>query len=127
MADCPEDLRYSADHEWVATGNDSIARVGITAYAAEALGDIVFASLPAVGDEVSVNDAIAELESTKSVSEVICPVTGVVVSVNALVADTPGIVNEDPYGSGWLFEVRMADPGELDGLLDATAYSSQLD
>lgn len=127
MADCPEDLRYSVDHEWVATGNETIARVGITAYAADALGDIVFASLPSIGDEVSANDAIAELESTKSVSEVMCPVSGVIERINDLVADNPGIINEDPYGSGWLFEVRMTDPAELDNLLDASTYSNGLD
>jgi len=127
MADYPEDLNYTSDHEWVKTGNDSIVRVGITAFAAEALGDIVFASLPAVGDEVEAGDSIAELESTKSVSEVFTPVTGVVSEVNEALDDNPELVGEDPYGDGWLFEIDMADETQLDDLLDVTAYTGQLD
>jgi len=127
MADYPEDLNYTSDHEWVKTGNDSIVRVGITAFATEALGDIVFASLPSVGDEVEAGDSIAELESTKSVSEVFTPVTGVVSEINEALADNPELINEDPYGDGWLFEVDMADETQLDDLLDVTAYTGQLD
>jgi len=127
MADYPEDLNYTSDHEWVKTGNESIVRVGITAFAAEALGDVVFASLPSVGDEVEAGDSIAELESTKSVSEVFTPVTGVISEINEAVIDNPELVSDDPYGDGWLFEVDMADMTQLDELLDANAYTGQLD
>jgi len=127
MPDYPEDLNYTSDHEWVKTGNESVVRVGITAYAADALGDIVFASLPSIGDEVEAGDSIAELESTKSVSEVYTPVTGVVAEVNEALNDTPELINSDPYGDGWLFGIDMADTTQLDELLDVNAYTSQLD
>ena len=127
MADYPEDLNYTSDHEWVKTGNESIVRVGITALATEALGDIVFVSLPSVGDEVEAGDSIAELESTKSVSEVYTPVTGVVCQINEAAIDNPELVSEDPYGDGWLFEVDMADTTQLEELLDVNAYTGQLD
>lgn len=127
MADYPEDLNYTADHEWVKTGNDSIVRVGITGYAAESLGDIVYASLPSLGDEVAAGDSIMELESTKSVSEVFSPVDGVICMINEAVADSPDLINSDPYGDGWLFEVEITDEEQLDDLLDVNAYTSQLD
>jgi len=127
MADYPEDLSYTSDHEWIKTGNESVVRVGITAFATDALGDIVFASLPAVGDEVEAGDSVAELESTKSVSEVFAPVTGVICEINEEVADNPELINDDPYGDGWLFEVDMADMAQLDDLLDVNAYTGQLD
>jgi len=127
MADYPEDLNYTSDHEWVKTGNESVVRVGITSFATEALGDIVFVSLPSVGDEVNAHDSIAELESTKSVSEVFSPVTGVICEINEAVVDSPELINSDPYGDGWLFEIDITDPEELDDLLDITAYTSQLD
>ena len=127
MADYPEDLNYTSDHEWVKTGNESIVRVGITAFATDALGDIVFVSLPSVGDEVEAGDSIAELESTKSVSEVFTPVTGVISEINEAAIDNPELVSEDPYGDGWLFEVDMADTTQLEELLDVNAYTGQLD
>ena len=127
MAEYPEDLNYTSDHEWVKTGNDSTVRVGITAFATEALGDIVFASLPSVGDEVEAGDSIAELESTKSVSEVFTPVAGVVCEINEALLDTPELINDDPYGDGWLFGVDMSDMTQLDDLLDVNAYTGQLD
>jgi len=126
MADYPEDLNYTSDHEWVKTGNESIVRVGITGFATESLGDVVFVSLPSVGDEVDAGDSVAELESTKSVSEVFSPVTGVVSEINEEVVDNPALINEDPYGDGWLFEIDMKDPEQLEELLDITAYTSQL-
>jgi glycine cleavage system H protein len=125
MADYPEDLRYTADHEWVKEGNDTTVRVGITDYAASALGDVVFVSLPDPGDAVRAGDSVAELESTKSVSEVFSPVSGVIARINEAVAESPDLVNEDPYGDGWLFEVDMSDSEELDGLLDSAAYGVQ--
>ncbi len=126
MSDYPEDLKYSAEHEWVRSGNGSTVRIGITDYAAEQLGDIVFASLPTVGDVVASGDACGELESTKSVSDIFCPVPGVISGVNALLESSPEIVNSDPYGDGWLFELELDDSADLDDLLDADAYADQL-
>ena len=115
----PEDLKYSTEHEWVREGNAATVRVGITDYAADALGDIVYVSLPTVGQDVAAGDACGELESTKSVSEVFSPVDGVVSAVNDHLADTPETVNSDPYGAGWLFEIELAEDADLDDLLDA--------
>jgi len=126
MPDYPEDLKYSAEHEWVRSGNGSTVRIGITDYAAEQLGDIVFASLPALGDTVAAGDACGELESTKSVSDIFCPVPGVISSVNALLESRPEIINSDPYGDGWLFELELTEDADLDDLLDADAYAEQL-
>ena len=100
----PEDLRYSDKHEWVRVGNGDTVRIGITAFAAEALGDVVYVSLPQVGEEVAADDSCAEVESTKSVSDIFAPVGGVVTSVNTLLDSTPETINADPYGDGWLFE-----------------------
>ena len=126
MSDYPEDLKYSAEHEWVRSGNGSTVRVGITDYAAEQLGDIVFASLPALGDTVAAGDACGELESTKSVSDIFCPVPGVISAVNTLLESSPEIINSDPYGDGWLFELDLNDDADLEDLLDADAYAEQL-
>ena len=126
MSDYPEDLKYSAEHEWVRSGNGSKVRIGITDYAAEQLGDIVFASLPALGDTVAAGDACGELESTKSVSDIFCPVPGVISAVNTLLESRPEIINSDPYGDGWLFELDLNDDADLDDLLDADAYAEQL-
>jgi glycine cleavage system H protein len=123
----PEDLKYTTDHEWVREGNESTVRVGITDYAAEQLGDIVFVSLPTVGDEITAGDACGELESTKSVSDIFAPVSGAVISVNARLEDSPESVNADPYGDGWLFEVQTADGTDLDALLDADAYAEHVE
>ena len=122
----PEDLRYTDKHEWVRVGNGAVARVGITDFAADALGDVVFVSLPQVGEEVALDDACAEVESTKSVSDVYAPVSGVVTAVNEQLASTPETINADPYGDGWLFELELAEPGELDDLLDADAYAQSI-
>ena len=119
----PEDLRYSDKHEWVRVGNGDTVRIGITAFAAEALGDVVYVSLPQVGEEVAADDSCAEVESTKSVSDIFAPVGGVVTSVNTLLDSTPETINADPYGDWWLFEVEMSDTAELDELLDADAYA----
>lgn len=127
MPEYPEDLKYTAEHEWVREGNESTVRIGITEYAAEQLGDIVFVSLPAVGDEVTAGDSCGELESTKSVSDVFSPVSGVVTAINQALEDSPEQVNADPYGDGWLFEVEAADGTDLDELLDADAYAEHVD
>ena len=126
MSDYPEDLKYTAEHEWVRSGNGSTVRVGITEYAADALGDIVFVSLPSVGEAVSAGDACGELESTKSVSDLFCPVSGVVATVNGTLDGSPETINADPYGDGWLFEVDIDDDTSLDDLLDADTYAEQV-
>ena len=121
----PDGLRYSAEHEWVRVeGNRAV--VGISDYAQDALGDVVYVQLPDVGLNVIAHASIAEIESTKSVSEVYCPVTGSVVEVNSDLDDTPEAINEDPYGRGWIFAIELADPAELDGLMDANAYEAFL-
>ena len=119
----PEDLRYTDKHEWVRAGNGSTVRVGITSYAAEALGDVVYVSLPQVGEEVAADDACAEVESTKSVSDVYAPVAGVITAVNEQLSDTPDTVNSDPYSDGWLFEIELSDASELEDLLDSDGYA----
>ena len=119
----PDDLRYTSKHEWVRQGAGNIVRVGITDYAAEALGDVVYVSLPQVGEEVAADDACAEVESTKSVSDVYSPASGVVTAVNELLNATPETINSDPYGDGWIFELELSDAGELEDLLDADGYS----
>lgn len=125
MSRFPEDLSYSREHEWVRTGNGRTVRIGITDYAAEALGDIVYVSLPTVGQELAAGDACGELESTKSVSDIFAPVSGVVTTVNESLSDTPEVVNADPYGDGWLFEVELGDD-EPDDLLDSDAYAEHV-
>ncbi|MGT2424969.1 glycine cleavage system protein GcvH [Amnibacterium kyonggiense] len=115
-----QDLKYTSDHEWVDVDGD-IATVGITGYAAEQLGDIVYAELPPVGDAVEAGQVVGELESTKSVGELFCPVSGEVVEVNEAVSSSPEIVNSDPTGAGWLLKVRFT---ELPDLLDKAAYDA---
>ena len=122
----PDDLRYSAKHEWVRVGSGGSVRVGITDYAAEALGGVVFVSLPQVGEEVALADACAEVESTKSVSDVYSPASGVITSVNELLNTNPETINADPYGDGWLFELELADSSELDELMEADEYAQQI-
>jgi glycine cleavage system H protein len=117
----PEQLKYSAEHEWVAVEGVR-ARIGITDYAQDSLGDVVYVELPGVGANVMAHASCAEIESTKSVSEIFSPVTGTIVEVNGALEDAPEQVNADPYGAGWIFVVEMADPAELDGLLDAAGY-----
>lgn len=119
----PADLRYSQEHEWVRVEGGR-AVVGITDYAQDALGDVVYVDLPDVGLEVIANASIAEIESTKSVSEVYCPVTGTVVEVNTALDETPETLNTDPYGAGWIFAIELAEPAELDGLMDAAGYEA---
>jgi glycine cleavage system H protein len=124
----PDDLKYTHEHEWVRSPGDTdgSVRVGITHYAQDQLGDIVYVSLPAVGDAVTAGSPCGELESTKSVSDVYAPVDGEVVAVNESLDATPELVNSDPYGGGWLYEIVPADAGAVDALLDATAYQQGL-
>jgi glycine cleavage system H protein len=121
----PEDLQYTKDHEWVRTDGDTL-RVGVTDYAQEALGDIVFVTLPDVGAEVSAGTPCGEIESTKSVSDVYAPVTGTVVSRNESLDTAPELINSDPYGDGWMLEIRPSGDA-AEGLLDAQAYQAGLD
>jgi glycine cleavage system H protein len=117
----PEDLRYSREHEWVrVTGN--VARVGITDFAQDSLGDVVFVQLPDVGLDVVAGASISEIESTKSVSDVYVPVSGAVAAVNDALGEQPELVNQDPYGGGWMFDIELSDPMEVDALMDAAAY-----
>jgi glycine cleavage system H protein len=118
----PENLRYSNDHEWARLEGTRV-RVGITDYAQDALGDVVFVELPEVGAEVAVGGALGEVESTKSVSEIYAPVAGKVVAVNQGVADAPESLNADPYGDGWLVEIEVTDAAAVEALLDAGAYA----
>ncbi|MFD1827963.1 MULTISPECIES: glycine cleavage system protein GcvH [Mumia] len=122
----PEDLQYTADHEWVRLDGD-VATVGITDYAQDQLGDIVYLQLPAAGEAVEAGAVVGELESTKSVSDLFAPVSGEVVSVNDSLEATPETVNSDPYGQGWLMTIRIADPGALEGLMDAAAYGASIE
>ena len=123
----PEDLKYTAEHEWVKAGEGPV-RVGITDFAQDALGDIVYVQLPEVGEDVTPGNAIGEVESTKSVSDVYSPVSGVVAAVNERLADAPGTINADPYGEGWLVEIRVEGGGDpTEALLDAGAYQALVD
>jgi glycine cleavage system H protein len=119
--DIPPDLRYSREHEWVRL-NGSVARIGITDFAQDSLGDVVFVQLPDVGLDAVAGASVSEIESTKSVSDVYAPLTGVVSAVNEALAEEPELVNQDPYGTGWMFELEVSDVSEVDALLDAAAY-----
>ena len=122
----PDDLKYTTEHEWVRVEGDR-ARIGITSYAQDALGDIVFVQLPDVGDSLDAGQAFGEVESTKSVSDVYAPVTGEVVARNESLESTPELVNTDPYGDGWLIELSVGDPAPFENMLDAEAYQRHVD
>ena len=117
----PDDLRYTKDHEWVRLDGD-VARVGITDYAQDALGDVVFVQVPETGGSVAMGDMVSEVESTKSVSENYAPLAGTVAEANPDLADAPERLNEDPYGDGWIFTLTLSDPSQVDQLLDAAGY-----
>lgn len=119
----PSELRYSAEHEWVRI-DGSVARVGITDYAQDALGDVVYVQLPSLGSSVSAGSTVGEVESTKSVSDIYVPVSGTVVAVNDALGASPELLNSDPYGAGWICDIEVADASAFDGLLDAAAYSA---
>ena len=119
----PDELRYSSEHEWAQRLDEgSRVRIGITDFAQDALGDVVFVDLPAVGTRVNAAESVGELESTKSVSEMYAPISGVVAAINEALAESPNLLNDDPYGEGWLIEIEPSDAAELDQLLDAAAY-----
>ena len=125
----PEDLRYTSEHEWVRSPgeSDGAVRIGITDFAQDALGDIVYVSLPEVGDDVEKGATVGELESTKSVSDLYAPVSGSVVARNESLDATPELVNSDPYGDGWLFEVVPSDLDQVEALLDVDSYTKSLE
>jgi glycine cleavage system H protein len=118
----PDDLRYTAEHEWVRATGENTVRVGITDFAQESLGDIVFVQLPELGSVARPGDAMGEIESTKSVSDLYAPVAGTITGRNEALDARPELVNVDPYNEGWMVEVRLDDPSALDALLDAAAY-----
>jgi glycine cleavage system H protein len=121
MSNVPDDLRYTAEHEWI-RGDSGTVRVGITDFAQEALGDVVYVSLPEQGAAVEKGAAIGEVESTKSVSDIFAPISGTVAARNEELEEHPELINSDPYGKGWMIEIEVGDDAELDDLLDAAAY-----
>jgi len=123
----PEDRKYTKEHEWVTQTGDDTVRVGITDYAQEQLGDVVFVQLPPLGETTGKGDSLGEVESTKSVSDIYSPVTGEVIAVNDALTERAELVNVDPYGEGWMVELRLEDPDELDDLLDADDYREVID
>ena len=125
MSNVPADLKYTRDHEWARKEGDRI-RVGITAFAQEQLGDVVFVELPKVGARVTQRQSFGVVESVKAVSDVVAPLSGEVLEVNQKVVDEPETVNEDPYGDGWLVRIRLAESSEVDALLDVGAYKAHL-
>jgi glycine cleavage system H protein len=120
----PENLRYTKEHEWVRDEGGGRVRVGITDYAQDALGDVVYVDVPEVGTSVTANQAFSEVESTKSVSDVFAPVSGTVSERNALLEERPELVNEQPYGDGWIVVLEVSEASELEGLMDAAAYQT---
>lgn len=122
----PADLRYSTDHEWTKLTGTRV-RVGITDYAQDALGDVVYVQVPGVGSPVVAGQTFAEVESTKSVSDIYSPVSGTIVAVNESLTDTPQLLNDDPYGEGWICEIEVSDTGDVDSLLDAPAYTALIE
>ncbi len=118
----PEELRYTSQHEWVLAGAEGTVRIGITDYAQRQLGDVVYVELPTVGDSVAPGEPVGEVESTKSVSEIFAPVAGEVIACNEALQDNPELVNSDPYGVGWMIEVKLADRSATDSLMDADDY-----
>ena len=123
MTTTPEDLKYTSEHEWV-RGTGPVVEVGITDFAQDSLGDIVFVTLPEVGAEIKAGEPCGELESTKSVSDLYAPVDGIVAEVNTALDANPELVNSDPYGEGWIFKVELSDGTSVDGLLDAAGYQA---
>ncbi len=119
--DIPAELRYSSDHEWVRVDGTTVT-IGITEYAQDALGDVVFVEMPDAGLAVAAGESFSEVESTKSVSDIYAPITGAITEVNAALESQPELLNSDPYGAGWICRIEVTDPSELDGLMDAEAY-----
>ncbi|WP_424827476.1 glycine cleavage system protein GcvH [Rothia mucilaginosa] len=128
MSNVPAELSYTSEHEWVsALTAEGTVRVGITDHAQDALGDVVYVDLPSVGDSVAAEDSFGEIESTKSVSDLFAPIAGEIVAANEGLEDDPALVNSDPYGEGWIIEIRPENTDDLANLLDAEAYKAELD
>ena len=127
MSNIPSHLIYTESHEWVDANDDGKARIGITDHAQEALGDLVFVELPTVGDEINQGDPCSVVESVKAASDIYTPVSGRIIAVNEDLDGDPAIINSDPYGDGWLFEIELFDTEELEGLKDAEAYEETLE
>jgi len=125
MSNIPGDLKYASSHEWVQLEADGVVKVGISDFAQEQLGDVVFVELPEQSNHVSAGDSIAVVESVKAASDIYAPVSGTVVEINEALVDTPEQVNEDPYENGWFFKIKMDDEGELENLMDAASYEDQ--
>lgn len=126
MADIPNELKYTKDHEWLRAKEDGTAEVGITDYAQESLGDITFVELPAEGDAFSAGEVFGVVESVKAASDLFLPVAGEILAVNEELDSAPDLVNSDPYGKGWIIRIRVEDPSEVDGLADAGAYGEMI-
>ncbi len=122
----PDDLRYHAEHDWARVEDDGAATLGITWYAQDQLGEVVFFDPPAAGTQLAKDAPYAEVESVKAVSDVVAPLSGEITEVNAALSDNPALINEDPYGEGWLVKIRMTDPAEVEQLLDAASYRRTL-
>lgn len=127
MSHVPPELKYTESHEWISVEADGTVRIGITDHAQEALGDLVFVELPTVEDTMDQGDPCAVVESVKAASDIYAPITGEVVAINEELEDNPGVINADPYGDGWLFQLTPTDLTELEGLLDAEAYEESLE
>ncbi|MCF6353829.1 MAG: glycine cleavage system protein GcvH [Candidatus Polarisedimenticolaceae bacterium] len=127
MSDIPNELRYCRTHEWVSSAEDGVVTVGITDHAQDQLGDLVFVELPEIGDPFEAEAECAVIESVKAASDIYCPVAGEITEVNEALMDSPELVNDDPYGDGWLFRIAITDEADLDSLLDADGYQEVLD
>ena len=126
MSEIPSELKYTKSHEWVRTEDDGTVTIGITDHAQELLGDLVFVEVPEVGSEMSAEDAVCVVESVKAASDVYMPISGEVVAVNEALADAPETINDSPYDDGWLIKVKLSNPDELDDLLDADSYDTEI-
>ncbi|AMB40047.1 glycine cleavage system protein GcvH [Arthrobacter sp. TES] len=127
MSNIPADLSYTAEHEWVSEPDaDGVVRVGITDFAQDALGDVVYAQMPEEGTKITANDVVGEVESTKSVSDIYAPVSGEIINRNDALDQDPALINSDPYGEGWLFEVKLAEADAVESLLSASEYEQQV-
>lgn len=124
MSEIPKDLSYTKSHEWIDTDGDGTCTVGVTDHAQSSLGDLVFVELPDLGNKVSAGDAVAVVESVKAASDIYAPLDGEIAEVNEQLEDSPELVNEDPFGEGWLFKLNLSDPDAVDKLLDADAYAA---
>ncbi|NOY15952.1 MAG: glycine cleavage system protein GcvH [Gammaproteobacteria bacterium] len=124
MSNVPRELKYTKSHEWILAGDDGLVTIGITDYAQVLLGDMVFIELPEIDKKLDAGDECSVIESVKAASDVYAPVAGTVIAVNEKLVDAPELINEDPYGEGWMFRLQIADVSELDGLMDADAYEA---